>query len=137
MRSAIVTLLLFGSAPALSSQPGQPLDCSDMTMGLPGLSCTMIPLPPAPPGDCRWEFQALQKGGNSIVDNAGAVVWVESGINYPYNSTFSIHRFDGVADTVIGNISTPENRPGEFLTEFRTPGGDPDDDQIGGFRLPA
>lgn len=54
----------FSLCPAVASEPGQPLDCSDMVFLLPGHTCTQVPVVES------------RKGSNSVVDNEGRLLTV-------------------------------------------------------------
>jgi len=53
------------ASPALASQPGQPLDCSDWVFSLPGLSCVQE----------TAAAGSVGKGADAVTDNDGAV-WI-------------------------------------------------------------
>lgn len=74
----LLILLLAITAPALASDPGQPLNCSDCVFHEPGLSCTVI----SSVGELGtgWNAQEpfLRNGSNAIVDNTGATYTVRT-----------------------------------------------------------
>jgi hypothetical protein len=67
MRFALALFVAVVCSGAFASEPGSPLDCSDMVFLVPGLGCT--PLAPFPRPDSRF----IGRGQNMAIDNDGYV----------------------------------------------------------------
>lgn len=71
MRFAACLLVAFACSGALASEPGTPIDCSDLIWLLPGYSCSLyMPHDPTP----NWRTWMGGKGANEIADNEGHLV---------------------------------------------------------------
>ena len=73
LSSTLLVSLLLG-APALGTEPGTPMDCSDLVLA-PGLTCTEL----RPP----LEEVSLGRTLETAVDNEGRVLWVRDGAGEP------------------------------------------------------
>src|SRR5215475_3248969 len=72
----LLMLLIVSCVPSLASQPGQPLDCSDMVFPVPGFSCTaFVPIGVIPPLSPE-SYDLWWRGSNVAVDNEGALLFV-------------------------------------------------------------
>jgi hypothetical protein len=73
MRKGILVLVIVGFAfPALASQSGHPLDCSDWVFLEPGLTCTVLPT------DSGVGQEFFSFGPNKETDNTGAMIVVRT-----------------------------------------------------------
>src|SRR5262245_13758252 len=68
MKRIVPIILLALAWPAAASQPGEPLDCTDWTLHVPGITCsTETPLGVLPNPCSIW----VNSGGNAAIDNEG------------------------------------------------------------------
>src|SRR5262249_6106629 len=77
MKLSLTILAIALSVPALASEPGQPLDCSDWVFLVPGLYCTTI----APFGTAD-SLPNLNKGVQQAADNTGALYFLRETAGY-------------------------------------------------------
>jgi hypothetical protein len=68
MKYAAVLVVAFACSGAFASEPGQPLDCSDMFFPASGLSCAVV----APMGQVGGPF--YERGVGSVFDNDGHTI---------------------------------------------------------------
>src|SRR5262245_5651490 len=100
MRKGLFVLVAAAALPSWASQPGQPLDCSDMVFLLPGYRCTVF----APISSTLLpESLFLDRVGNQPIDNEGHL-WAASGGGLD----FHLYRFDGTAEEMVGYITLRE-----------------------------
>jgi len=61
----VLLIGLLSAAPALASNPGEPIDCSDWVPSIPGFSCTAMP---------DWAAGA-SPDQTRVIDNQGLMLW--------------------------------------------------------------
>jgi hypothetical protein len=117
----VAALLLVG--PVWASEPGEPLDCSDMVFSEPGLSCTVVV--PFPCGDhpaCEIASGGELDGSPRVVDNEGNIYWVrrESHVRQvvcnsilQWFGQIQVVKFDGATTNVIAYIDDRCGVPGQ------------------------
>jgi hypothetical protein len=100
MKKLLVVLVSTIALPALASQPGQPLDCSDWVFLEPGHSCAMFaPIGSAPPAS-----DVLSKGTNRVTDNSGNLLFLRRINMSCRNVLLQLIRFDAQGEHVVGYI---------------------------------
>ena len=103
MRKAILVLLVVSFAlPALASQPGHPLDCSDWTILTPGVHCS-VSTPLGAPISSEWPT----KGPTLVLDNEGWRYRVKSvGPYSPYRGSgyVEIYRFRDQYEELVARV---------------------------------
>ena len=127
MPLAVVCSLAF---PAFASEPGQQMDCSDITFGEPGHSCA-VAVSHLPPSFVRGPgLGPLQP---FFVDNEGNVYIVVTGNGpacpgWPYTDRWEIRRFnqDGSSSVVVSSESrcVPDGTV-DFTESYSAPAFDP------------
>ncbi len=74
-RSLLLSALLVSST--FASDPGQPLDCSDMVFHVPGLTCVpLVPIGELPGGD-PFALDLWNRGSDLAVDNLGRILLIK------------------------------------------------------------
>lgn len=68
--AVVIAVVFLAALPSLASEPGQPLDCSDMTFDLPGLTCTVL----APLRVTAEYGSYFSRGSNISFDNEGSLL---------------------------------------------------------------
>jgi hypothetical protein len=84
MRFAVCCLAVLVCSVTFASEPGQPLDCSDMQFTVPGLSCVVV----APLGQPGIGF--FTRGSDLVVDNEGYSVIAQQSPDF--YSAVELHR---------------------------------------------
>jgi len=101
MRFATALLVAFACLGAVASEPGQPLDCSDMVLGLPGLTCA--PVGSFPQTDSLF----MGRGQNMAIDNDGYLyVGEHTPIGSPSSITIRRSRDGGQTIETVAQISS-------------------------------
>src|SRR5262249_53070084 len=115
MRKGLFAIIATAALPALASQPGHPLDCSDWVFLDSAYRCSDYSRP-CVGGACEMI------GQTRVVDNAGGIVYLteidlgtcEGCSGTPGRIRKELHRFDGTTDELIAYI---EGRCGGNGTE--------------------
>jgi hypothetical protein len=104
-RITLVLAVVLSILPALASQPGQPIDCSDWVFNDPRLSCAVFAGGPNPP------FLVAQTD-LMVVDNDGGFLSLNRvNVTLPCDTGFitphrhQILRFNGSSTTVLGYVT--------------------------------
>ena len=121
MRFSAVLLVAFACSGAFASEPGQPLDCSDMTFDEPGLTCRTL----APFGVPATYGSYFSRGSNIAIDNEG---WLIIAVSTDINSSVEIRRTrdGGLTDERLAKItfrSVPPYPPSYDKIMVQWPGG--------------
>ncbi len=104
MRNVLFPLLVLAVfLPAVASEPGQPIDCSDWVIVKPGITCRDIPIPtPAP-----W----YSRPGANPADNENFLIGIVSVRGFPLDCGFGpieqryeLRRFNGVNDELVAYV---------------------------------
>lgn len=112
MKTAAVffALVVLGTvSAALASQPGQPMDCTDSNINLPGITCRTFAA-----GDL-WASQFFYYGANNALDNDGHMVAVGVAPR-EHPDRIEIARWDGLTREVIAWIYLRRASPTGFDT---------------------
>jgi len=102
MRFGAVLLVAFACSGAFASEPGQPLDCTDFVFTDASYSCVHFSRP------CPDIATCPMGGEDRVADNTGAIVYLRHvslsrcDCDSHERWRLEIHRFDGIADTVLG-----------------------------------
>ncbi len=101
------SILIVAVLPALASEPGQPLDCSDWVFVEPGLSCTTwIPNP------CDERYPPCATSGiREAFDNQGRMYYTRMILSIRVESCGGIdrvelRRYDGASDQLVAYIES-------------------------------
>jgi hypothetical protein len=84
---------------AWASEPGQPLDCSDRVFNDPGYTCNQL----TTPGQSSTWGDLWNRGGHSVVDNQGRVIFIGHTID---NDRTEVVVFDGSRQWVLGSVQS-------------------------------
>jgi|GEM_PF-6097456 len=116
MRRLLLSMTLLSMMPVATkaSQPGQPLDCSDMVFSEPGHACTVFAalgsFPQGQQYDGEPSSNFLDKGANLQVDNTGRMFALRlstGGHAKPgpqYLGAVELRRYDGQGQVVVAYI---------------------------------
>jgi hypothetical protein len=126
MRPAAVLLVAFAFSAAFASEPGQPLDCSDMQFSVPGLSCVVL----APFGQPGIGF--FTRGSDLVVDNDGYSIIAQQSPDF--YSAVELHRSanGGQSFEVLARIAPRSDQSPQDIIRFT----DNRDVQAGIFYIP-
>lgn len=120
---ALLTVALV--VPAVASEPGQPLDCSDWVFLQSGYSCSVFS-----PMYAAMTPPMRERGANRVVDNTGALITAVGGDpNAPnwLDNYIEIRRHDGIMETVIGRIQGRDFPDGRDSVLGVNPAGGPEE----------
>ena len=121
MKYAACLLVAFASSGAFASEVGQPLDCSDWTILVPGITCSAsTPLGLLNAACSLW----VSSGGNLAIDNEGYRYALRT-IRVPLTgcdvcdpATIEVVRFRGSTEQVVASVSSREAP--DFRDNLRT-----------------
>ena len=114
------SILIVAVLPALASEPGQPLDCSDLAVFEPGYACQQISPRPCTSEACR--------NGNAerVIDNQGRIIYVKAvatgaQCNIRALLATEIRIVDGLEDRLLARIEDRCVVEHDSFTDVLTP----------------
>lgn len=117
MARLFVAAVFVAVLPALASEPGQPLDCSDIVFDVPGLNCR-----PFLPFGVSYDDHFYAKGHNQVFDNEGRLTVVRLSTNNPPlgDNRIAIYQNDGMGERRIASFPAQRFVPTSSYDRLRT-----------------